>query len=902
MSYGKKKKKPYKSSKFNKALFKIFFWALGIIAIFVLALIGIAAFYEEGIGKLVVAELKKSLKTDLDIETAELSLVWQFPQASVSLKNVKLRDESSDTIRYLLTAKDISLKCSMFGLLAGNYEFTSIEINDASIYVRHDKRGLGNYNVFKPSTDTSTTPTNSKLNLSINDARFNNVTLEYIDEKVDQAIKVNIKDAFFEGSFTDEKYDMKSYANIVSKYIKIGEDSYLKDKELGYNAIININNIDKTYQFKDITVTVEANQFNTNGKIAVVPEGTQMDISFNSNKARLGSLLKLLPSSFEKSLGGFESTAKLNFEAKINGIYSEKSLPAMDVKFGLKSGRVSHPKMKSDLKGVGFEISFKNKGGKSSNDAHFEVQNFKASLGGYPIELKLVMDGLDNPDIDFSFNGTVPLKGMYQLMGEQVTKGQGEIQINELFLKGKLNDMINPRRISRVQLGGTINFADAGIIINTVPIKLEKGTLQLKDNILSITDLFLRTPKNDMRLDGNFQNILPVLFSDSLNSQHAELGFRARLISEKIDADEFIKAFTFNTVAPEGDNSQTEVLKDSLHTLQNENRAFITQFLHGQFKAEIGELKYGKVLVQNFKGELSFENSTLKLQGITLDAMKGKMGLNAKVVFQKEPYLLAFLECANVDIKEFFAQTENFGQTTMTDKNIRGQLNSIIKINAFWDAKGKFLDNELVVIADVNLKQGEIINFAMLESFSKYIKIDDLRHIRFTELRNQFKIENRQFHMPAMFIQSNALNLTIAGTHSFDQDIDYKFKINAGQVIAQKFKQYNPDGDPLPAKEKGVFNIYARYHGNLNGTPEFKMGKKNVKKYLDHELNEELALMGNTLRAEFEKSDLFSGHLAPQSGQEAAKKVSTLREPTGWGDNREGDSAKEEELEYIEGW
>ena len=80
------------------------------------------------------------------------------------------------------------------------------------------------------------------------------------------------------------------------------------------------------------------------------------------------------------------------------------------------------------------------------------------------------------------------------------------------------------------------------------------------------------------------------------------------------------------------------------------------------------------------------------------------------------------------------------------------------------------------------------------------------------------------------------------------------------------------------------------------------MGKKNVKKYLDHELNEELALMGNTLRAEFEKSDLFSGHLAPQSGQEAAKKVSTLREPTGWGDNREGDSAKEEELEYIEGW
>lgn len=898
MSYGKKKKKPNKPNKFAKALFKVFFWVLAIVALFVIMLIGIAAFYEEGIGRLVVEELKKSLKTDLDIETAELSLVWEFPQASVSLKNVKLRDTGSDTSKYLLAAKDISLKCSMFGLLTGSYKFTSININNASLYIRHDKRGGGNYDVFKPSSDTSTAQNgSSKLDLSIENAQFNNVTLEYVDEKVKQDIKVKLSTAFFEGNFTNEKYDMKSYANIVSEYVTIGDDTYFKEKELGYNAIINIDNVNKTYQFKDITVTVEANQFNTNGKIALVPEGTQMEISFNSDKARLNSLLKLLPESFEKSLGGFESSAKLKFDAKINGLYSEKSLPTMDITFGLKNGRVSHPKMKSDLKGVNFDLHFANKGGKSSQDATFELQNFKGNLDGKPIELKLLVEGLDNPDIDFAFNGTVPLKSVYGMIGEYVTKGQGDIRIDELYLKGKLNDMINPRRITRVQLGGTINFADAGLIMNGVPLKLESGTLQLKDNVFSISNLFFQSPKTDMRLEGNFQNVLPVLFSDSLNSQKAELGFRAGLTSEKIDADELIRAFTFNVIAPDNDNSQTTTVKDSLHVVQNENRAFLTQFLQGNFTAEVGELKYGKVIAKNFKGKVAFENNTLKLLGFTLDAMKGRMDLNAKVVFEKEPYLLAFLECNKVDIQEFFAQTDNFGQTTFTDKNIRGELNSLIKINAFWDAKGNFLDNELVVIADVSLRQGEIINLEMLESFSKLIKLDDLRHIRFTELRNQFKIENRQFHMPAMFIQSNALNLTIAATHSFDQDIDYKFKINAGQVLAQKFKKYNPEGDPLPAKEKGLFNIYARYHGNLNSTPNFKMGKKNVKKYLDKELNEELALMGNTLRSEFEKSDLFSG-----SGQQVASRVSTLKEPEAWSDNREGDSSKEEELEYIEGW
>jgi hypothetical protein len=69
----------------------------------------------------------------------------------------------------------------------------------------------------------------------------------------------------------------------------------------------------------------------------------------------------------------------------------------------------------------------------------------------------------------------------------------------------------------------------------------------------------------------------------------------------------------------------------------------------------------------------------------------------------------------------------------------------------------------------------------------------DLEQISFKELQNQFKIEQGRFYMPAMFIQSNALNLMIGGEYSFNHDMDFKIKVNAGQIFANKFKKYNPD-------------------------------------------------------------------------------------------------------------
>ena len=46
-----------------------------------------------------------------------------------------------------------------------------------------------------------------------------------------------------------------------------------------------------------------------------------------------------------------------------------------------------------------------------------------------------------------------------------------------------------------------------------------------------------------------------------------------------------------------------------------------------------------------------------------------------------------------------------------------------------------FLYDKLHVLAEVNIADGELVRFKLLETFSEYVKIKDLRHIKFTNLQ-----------------------------------------------------------------------------------------------------------------------------------------------------------------------
>lgn len=878
-------------------LFSALKLVLGLLLIGLIGLIIIAAAFEQQIASLVINTLNKQLKTELRVSDASLSLIWKFPRAAVYLNDAQL-DGVGDHEEKLLDVKSIALECGIFGLLTGSYNFTSISIKEGSLFVHYDEKGNVNYDIFNSVEETPVADESSDLKLSISNATLSNITLHYVDLATAYDVKIKANDAYFEGNFiinnelNKNRHILKSYAELSSEYITIGETTYLKGTEIAYDGAIDLDLAKEAYYFDQLKLFLQGNEFKMDGDIERVKEGLNYNLTFNSDQALLGSLLQLVPEPYSSSIGEFQSNGRLSFDARINGIQSARKSPIVEVNFGLKEGRITHPNLDGSMRDVNFDVHFTNGNGVDDWTAKLELLNFQASLNKQPINLNWEVKGLKTPIIKMSLDGNIPLNAVYGFFGERVTEGSGLVEIAQLSLEGRLSDMMSMYRIPRVNLGGKIVFNQAYLLVNDIPVTIPAGDLVLQDNTFGISNFSLKTAESDMLLNGKFQNVLPVLLSDSLNSQQAKLTFEASLFSENMDIDELLSiggGHTAEEIKAAPEEEQDSLTKDNLQ--QRERR---TSFLKGTFSTSIKALSYEELQATNFNGEVSFDKSVMLLKGVKVNAMDGLLKLNSKVYFEKEPRVELFLDCENIDMREFLAQTNNFGQEAITAENLRGRLKSLIRVNMYMDSLGNFQHDKLYMVADVTLRDGEILNLKMLEGFSSVVKMSDLKHLVFTELHNQFKIEDSKFIMPAMFIQSNALNLLVGGTYSFNHDMDFHLKINAGQVVANKFKRYNPDKVVVKAREKGLFNIYARILGNLYGDYTYKISPKYTKeskRFLEEQLARDLPALTNTLAAEFNKNKNIA---------DANSKAPEIKQPTQWEDIPEYESEDEQPLEFLD--
>jgi hypothetical protein len=149
-------------------------------------------------------------------------------------------------------------------------------------------------------------------------------------------------------------------------------------------------------------------------------------------------------------------------------------------------------------------------------------------------------------------------------------------------------------------------------------------------------------------------------------------------------------------------------------------------------------------------------------------------------------------------------------------------------------------------------------------------------------MHNWVEVKDSTFYLPVMFIQSNAMNMTVCGQQTFDDKIDYNIKINAGQVLANKFKRHNDKLEPIPAKEHGFFNLYYNISGTLDKY-NYKTNKKKVKDAFT--------------RSERQKREIRAA-LVKAFGSP----LELLREPAGWQDAGEPSALQDDDVEYIEGF
>ncbi len=160
----------------------------------------------------------------------------------------------------------------------------------------------------------------------------------------------------------------------------------------------------------------------------------------------------------------------------------------------------------------------------------------------------------------------------------------------------------------------------------------------------------------------------------------------------------------------------------------------------------------------------------------------------------------------------------------MINKNIQGTLSG--EINSYVQVHPDLtpLIDKCEAQLNVEIRNGQLINFAPMQAMSAYFNDKNLKMVRFDTLRNVLTFKNGALTIPGMNINSSLGFMEISGTQSLDMHMEYFVRVPLKLVTQVGFhklfgkKQEEVDPDQVDAieyrdKDKRVHFINLRISG-----------------------------------------------------------------------------------------
>jgi hypothetical protein len=282
---------------------------------------------------------------------------------------------------------------------------------------------------------------------------------------------------------------------------------------------------------------------------------------------------------------------------------------------------------------------------------------------------------------------------------------------------------------------------------------------------------------------------------------------------------------------------------------------------------DIDELQFRKFKSQNIQGIFRLKDQILSTDALAFASMKGSVNISGNInATRKDSIQISCnAKIKGLDVRELFYEMENFQQNTLTDKNLRGRTDIDLQFASRWSSDLSINSERVVVDGNVKIYNGELIDFSPVLSLSRFVRLSELQHIRFSTLQNNIQISNRKIYIPSMEIKSSALNLTASGTHTFSNMVDYSIKLLLSDVLGKKVKEQNTEFGIVEDDGLGKSSLFLRMTGDA-GNPKFAYDKKAVMKKIQTDISAEK----QTLKDIFKKE--FGGH---KSDSSAVKKIAS---------------------------
>ena len=747
---------------------------LGILGIFVSLLVTavvVVTVYEDEIVRYALDSFQKNIKTKSEVKEADLTLWENFPMVSIRLKNVYVEEDSKrkDTLLY---ANELLFSFDIIDVFSGKYNIDEVGLKGAKCDLRIDKKGRENWNVLVEDTST----TDKKFNVKIEKIFANDADVVVENEAEKSFYHLGFKQLEAAGKFSEEMFMLDLETKGTIHNIFAGSTDLLSNKRFEIDSKLDVNLKEEHLHLAKTELTIQ--------EVPLVLEGTihfgnnpSIDLDVEKTELDLEQGIRLLPAQFQVQLKPYEPSGKATFNFSMHGKFDQLRI-ASD--FTVNDGALKEINSGVELSNIGFSAAYRLENSKDS----IQVQSCSATLGSGQLQGSGTIRNLANPHLNLNVQLQSNLEELKGFLGwDSLATAAGDVNLQAaIYGQIAFSEVDSTFDWSQINVNGSAAFANASIQVTGSDVKLNEvnGTFWLNGSDARVENLSFSFNDNKVLLSGDLLQFIPYLTTD-----YRTLEIRANFYSHKLD---------LNTLLKEG-GGQEEIPLVFPNRMNIRVNAQIDEFLYKNFKAS------------QIQGVIYCANKALAVDPLNMQVAGGTVSANFNLYpnASKRYTMTSTATLKHIQVENVFVLFDDFGQTYLTRNNIKGSTDAQLYYYSELSEKFEVMPETIEAEADVRIENGELNDVESLQYLTEYLKgnkwiapfvkedvfAEKLRHVKFSTLENTISIKNSVITFPLMDIESSAMDISIEGSHTFSNYLDYRIGFDLKDILLSQNSEKN---------------------------------------------------------------------------------------------------------------
>lgn len=756
----------------KKSIFKRILKWTGISLLLLIVLIIAAPFiFKNKIVAIVKEQANANLNAKVDFGDFDLSLISSFPDFRFKIQNVSvvgINEFKDDTLAYIGELRtDINLKSVISG---DQYQINSVVIDKARILGKILKDGKANWDIAKPSTDSSGTPAAdtsapTKFAMKLKEFKITEAHIVYDDQQGAMYAKLENFNYSLNGDFTQDNFVLNNLLDIAKTTFKMGGVAYLNEVHTHLKADLDMDMPNMKFTFKENEFSLNDLALGFDGYVAMPDTNIDMDLKFAAKQTEFKSILSLIPSVYSKDFASVKTSGKLALDGYAKGRYNASQLPAFGINLAIINAMFKYPSLPKSVNNINIDIKVLNPNG-VLDATTVDVNKFHIEMAGNPIDITAhVKTPISDPGIKANIKGLINLASVKDFVPLDKGDNLSGIIKADISADGNMS-AIDKKEFDKFKASGAFEITQMDYKTTTLPYEVKLNTMKLNftTQFVELASFDALLGKSDIKAQGRIDNLLQYIFKDELIK--GSFGIQSNLMDlNELMASTDTSAAATATVA--ADTAAMSVFAVPANYDFN-------------LDAKINKVLYTNMVLENMIGNIVIRDQKVDMTNLKMNVIGGALTVNGyyETTNIKKPTVSMNLKMENFDIQTTFKTFNSVkkiapigeyakGMFTATLENFKTSLNEKMEPDlAAVDANGVFKTNKV-----------NVGGFPPFVKLGEALKIEQLKNMQVDNVNAKYFIKNGRLNLEPFDVKIAGINTNISGSTGLDQTIDYKYKM-----------------------------------------------------------------------------------------------------------------------------